>query len=380
MSVLQLDHGKADSPGLLVSVRDQGQPLQHWASGFADVQQGVLIRPEQRFRCGLITRTFAAAILLKLADLNVIKLDQPLEQLARVHQQDRGLLHILVTEYPMLRPITVRNLLSNTSGLPAFDKTVAYNEIFMKKPRKVWQIENYLDAITGVGARFQYGYRATKRGYFKDSGTNFIMASLVIEAVTGMKTSENMQQLFRDYALHDTQYLANGVMPADVLPSMLRGYLPLSHPYAGAFANVPVQTYNHNKELKVVDVTMAYTVNGMSNAASISNAIDLVRWFEMLVTGNVVAQHHAQLMQTTPLQPDLRVQEDYYCLSFYKSAHREWGDVLWTAGNSLGYSALLGHFVDKKRTFLLLSNVSRLHFSLYTEQLVQPIIQQIFNL
>lgn len=380
MTSLQLDHLAADTPGLLVSVRDLGQPVQHWVSGLAEVQPAVRLQPEQRFRCGLITRTFAAAILLKLVELNAIDLDQPLEQLARVHQQDRGLLHILVTEYPMLRPVTVRDLLSNTSGLPAFDKTEAYNDIFMKKPRKIWQIENYLDAITGTGARFQYGYRATKRGKFKDSGTNFIMASLVIEAVTGQKTSEAMQQLFQEYGLSATQYLANGVMPTTVLPSMMHGYLPLSHPYASAFESLPIHSYNDNKELRAYDVTMAYTINGMSNAASVSNAPDLLRWFELLVTGKVVPQLQAALLQPTPLHAGLRVQEDFYCLSFYKSLHRAWGEVLWTAGNSLGYSALLGHFVAKKRTFLIVSNVSRLQFSLYTEPLVDTLLQEICNL
>jgi CubicO group peptidase (beta-lactamase class C family) len=380
MVKFKLDHQRYDVPGILVAIQDPEMPLFHISSGYADVQAGRPMSHDMLFRCGLITRSFAAAILLKLVEADQISLDQPLEQLARRHERDRGLLNILVNEYPMLKPLTVRHLLSNTSGLAAFDKTLAYDEIFMKKPRKIWQIENYLDAITGMDASFQRGYRRSQRGRFKDSSSNFILASLVIEAVTGSKTPEMMRALFQEQQLLNTHYLVNGVMPMDLLPQMMHGYLPLSHPYASAFSTSPVLHYNHNRELKAIDVTMAYTINGLCNAASVSNAADLLRWFRRLLGGQVLSQAatQTQLLSTVPLQADFSPSRDFYCLSFYKSLHPDFGDVFWTAGNSLGYGVLLGHFAQKDRSFCIVTNASRYYFSLYTESLVENLLQKIY--
>ena len=380
MVKFKLDHQRYDIPGLLVAIQDPEQPPVQVSSGYADVVAGRPMSPNLLFRCGLITRSFAAAILLQLVEADQISLDQPLEHLARRHERDRGLLNILVNEYPMLKPLTVRHLLSNTSGLPAFDKTLAYDEIFMKKPRKVWQIENYLDAITGMDASFQRGYRRSQRGRFKDSSSNFILASLVIEAVTGIKTPEMMRALFQEQRLTHTHYLVNGVMPMDLLPQMMRGYLPLSHPYASAFSSAPIIHYNQNAELRAIDVTMAYTINGLCNAASVSNAADLLRWFRRLLGGHVLSQPavQAELLKTVPLQADFSNPHDFYCLSFYKSQHPDFGDVFWTAGNSLGYGVLLGHFAQKDRSFCIVTNASRYYFSLYTESLVENLLQKIY--
>lgn len=371
----KLDHKTYNAPGVLLSIREGGSgSVKHYVSGQSDVQKNISIAGQQLFRCGLITRIFTSAILLRLVDENAFDLDEPLEMLARSHQQDRGLLNILVTQYPLLKPISVRELLSNTSGLPAFDKSVAYNEIFLKKPRKIWQVENYLDVISDTSARYQYGYDPGMRGYFRDSSSNFMIASLVIEAVCGFPTAEMMRELFQEFSLNDTQYLSQGVMEKKLLSQMMHGYLPLSHPYADAFEKSASVTYNDSKELRAYDVTMGYTVNGMGNAATVSSSSDLIHWLDQLMNCKVVINNYKQLFSGVPIGRQTPDHREYYCLGFYKTIQKSLGEIIWAAGNSLGYSSFLGHSVDKNITFALITNISREHFGLHSEGLVADML------
>lgn len=377
--MIHLNHKLYNVPGILLSVGEQNNKISHLTSGFSDVLAATPMDAKGLFRCGLVTRLFTMGIVMRLVDDRAFDLDSPLEWVAANHQQDRGLLNILVAQYPILKPVTVRQLLNNTSGLPAFDKTLAYNQIFIAKPRKIWQLENYLDAISGAEVKYQHGYQAGTRGYFSDSGTNYILAGLVIEAVSGIKTSEAMRNLFREFGLNDTYYLSHGVLEEALISRMIHGYLPVSHPYAQAFVNLPQITYNENRELAVVDVTSAYTAVGMGNAAALSTTTDLIRWFKQLINAKVVTANYKQVFKDVPIKTFISESKDSYCLGLYKSIFKEYGEILWTAGNSLGCGVLLAHVVGRDLTFALVANASREHFSLHAEGLVAEVMTKLLT-
>lgn len=376
--MVSLNHIRYNVPGILLSVNEGGNSVKHYASGFSHVEDKTPMMTGLLFQCGVITRLFTMGILLRLVDKGAFDLDDPLEWVAAQHKQDRGLLNIVVSEYPFLKPVTVRELLGNTSGLPAFDKTIAYNEIFVSRPRKIWQIENYLDVISGVDVRYQRGYEPGVRGYYSNSATNYFIAGLVIEAVSGIKTSENMRNLFQEFRMKNTYYFPYGVMETTLKSRMMHGYLPISHPFASAFERLPQVTYNDNKELRAYDVTGQYTVNGMSNSASVSTTTDLIDWLKQLLNCKVVINNYRQMV--TPVAVKKYSEgENNYCFGFYKTRRKDYGEIIWTAGNALGYSVLLAHALNKAITFALVVNVSREYVSLQIDGLVADVLQQLLN-
>ena len=329
-------------------------------------------------RCNLVTRTFTAAILLRLMDAQALDIDAPLGHVARQNQQDDGLLALMVSQYPFLKPVTVRDLLNNTSGLPAFDKTAAYNNIFVRKPLKKWQLENYLDAISGSEVEYQHGYTPALRGYFDDSATNFVIAGMVASAVSGATMSESMRNLFHLFGLKDTHYLSYGVLTPELLANMVHCYLPVSHPYAVAFEKQKEFYYNDNKELCVYDVTSAYSVNGMGNAATISSSADLIQWWKALLVDDVVVSHYGQHLTKFPVLNSAVEGKEYYGFGLHRSITKNYGEVIWAAGNSFGSSLLVAHSINKNTTFVLNVNASREHFSLNSEGLIADIVRQLF--
>ena len=93
----------AGAPGVLVVVRDAGE-VRSVARGFADRGRSRRMRAADRFRIGSVTKTFVATLVLRLAEDGRLKLDDPVE-------------HWLPGLIPGGRAITVRQLLSHTSGL-----------------------------------------------------------------------------------------------------------------------------------------------------------------------------------------------------------------------------------------------------------------------
>ena len=369
---MQLDHTRYNLPGVYLAVKEADQAIQYFSSGFADVAKQLPFAPERLFRVGHITRIFTAVLVLRLVEQGLLDLAMPLEQLTTVHKADNGLLHLLVQQYPFLKPVSTQELLLQTSGLPSFDRALGFHHMFLKKPKKKFQIENYLDAISGMAARYQSGYLNPARGRFSESTTNYFLAGLVIEAVMGVPVSHAMSQLFADNNLGQTEYLSYGMLPKNKLAQMVRAYLPPSHPYATAFMRSDTLEYNHNKELKVFDVTADYGAYGMANAAVVSSAHDLVTWMHAINTSEVIVKH--DMLFPAALQVSTTVKEDHYAMGMYKTRFNRQTEVVWTAGNSLGYGALLLHLPSSQKTAIVVSNVSRTFFSLHADGLVADVL------
>src|SRR3990167_4016916 len=144
-------------PGIIVSVADSGHKINHYSAGVSDVENDTPFSPDHIFQNGRITRTFTAALVLKLVEKGVLDLDMPIDILADEYVLDGGRLRLIVNQYPYLKPITLRELLNHTSGIPSYDQTIQYQHMLFKNPRKVWQMEEYLDLITGKEVRYLLG-------------------------------------------------------------------------------------------------------------------------------------------------------------------------------------------------------------------------------
>ena len=121
------------------------------------------LRPAAQFRIGSITKTFVATVVLQLVGEGRLTLDEPVARrlpglLANGHQ------------------ITVRQLLNHTSGLPNYSDDpdlfagIVQNRIW--DPRELVALAERHPQLFAPGSAWRY------------SNTNYIVAGLLIEAVT----------------------------------------------------------------------------------------------------------------------------------------------------------------------------------------------------
>jgi len=99
---------KNHQPGIAVGIVYDGELLWGKGYGVADIDSQTPITLDTRFRIASITKTFTAVAIMQLRDAGQLKLDDPVSQ----HLEWFDL------RYKDAPEITIRNLLSHSSGLP----------------------------------------------------------------------------------------------------------------------------------------------------------------------------------------------------------------------------------------------------------------------
>jgi D-alanyl-D-alanine carboxypeptidase len=146
-----------DIVGGLIRVNGADGPWEATA-GSAEAGRGRPVDPRGFFRIGSITKPFVATVVLQLAAEGQIVLDEP------VQRQAPGL---LPPGYP---PVTVRQLLQHTSGVPNYLPHVVLGpEQLLRDRLRTWTPEELLEVAFAQPRLFEPG---AELGY---SNTNYVL-------------------------------------------------------------------------------------------------------------------------------------------------------------------------------------------------------------
>ncbi|MET7725746.1 serine hydrolase domain-containing protein [Streptomyces mirabilis] len=245
------------APGAMVRVDDNGT-IHQLSEGVADRATGRAITTTDRFRVGSVTKSFSAVVLLQLVDEGKLDLD------ASVNTYLPGLL-------PDDR-ITVRQVMSHRSGL--YDYT---NDMFAQTVPGFESVRNkvfsYQDLVT---LSLKHGVTNAPGAAYSYSNTNFVVAGMLIEKLTGHSVATEYQnRIFTPLNLTDTFY----VHPDTVIPGThANGYLTPDEA-GGALVDSTEQTVSW----------------AQSAGAVISSTQDLDTFFSALMSGQLMSA--AQLAQ-----------------------------------------------------------------------------------
>ncbi|QTD96325.1 serine hydrolase domain-containing protein [Streptomyces cyanogenus] len=239
------------APGALARLDDHGTTYR-LTRGVADRTTGRPISTEDRFRIGSVTKTFSTVVLLQLADEHRLALDEPVN-------------HYLPGLLPDDR-ITVRHVLSHRSGLYDYSNDMFANSVsgFEAVRKKVFTYRQLValslekPRTNAPGAAYAY------------SNTNFVVAGLLIEKLTGQPVGTAYQnRIIGPLKLTDTFY----VHPDTAIPGRYaRGYL--TPDTAGA---------------PLVDATAQTVSWAQSAGALISSAHDLDVFYGALLKGKLMS-------------------------------------------------------------------------------------------
>lgn len=257
---------KAGMYGAFSAVRS-GSAQWRGATGIADVDSGRPTRPDFEHRVGSITKTFTAVAVLQEVGAGRIDLDAPVGRyIPDMVPGERG------------QQVTVRMLLNHTSGiadyiLPAFPG-------ILENPGKALD-ENRLRHIApeelarlGLAAPPQ-----AERGKHSYSNTNYILAGLILERVTGQKPEAYItRNVIRKAGLRHT-------------------YFPKSASLKGPHAKMYESFYG------LIDPPRDYSVYDMSWAgtagALVSTTSDLNDFYRALLSGRLIGAAQLREMKTT---------------------------------------------------------------------------------
>ena len=215
---------------------------------------GVPITSDMEFGIASNTKLFTGVLLLKLAENNLLSLDDSLHQ--------------YLPELTNISPeITIRQLLNHTSGL--FDVTTieGYPDSVLSNPNRIFTPQELLTwaeaPLFAPGSDWSY------------CNTNYLLAGMLAESVTG----QSYGQLLRDSILNPLQLDSTFL---DVYDSVLN---VVAHPWQGGVDNslVPRKALN----------SAAWAAGAMYSTSS-----EMAQWYRALMDGAVIRPESINEMAT----------------------------------------------------------------------------------
>ncbi|MFE5592721.1 serine hydrolase domain-containing protein [Streptomyces sp. NPDC056549] len=252
---------RGGQPAALASVTDRGGRTRTYTAGVGDLATGAKVPVDGQVRIGSNTKTFTAVVALQLVGEGRIGLDATV---------DTYLPGLVRGEGIDGRRITVRQLLQHTSGLPEYGGHISDDEIKVRyyDPRDLVDIALKYPAEFEPGARWSY------------SNTNYVLAGLIIQKVTGRPLAEEIdRRVVRPLALRHTYFPAPG-------DRSLREPHPKG--YRVTAAGEPLREYTE------IDPSAGWAAGQM-----ISTNSDLNRFFTALLGGRLLPPAQLAQMRTT---------------------------------------------------------------------------------
>ena len=252
----------ADGPGAAVVVMQGGKIVYQGGRGMADIAGGKAITPDTVFRLGSITKQFAAAVIVGLAQEGKLSLDDPLSK--------------FLPDYPQPgASATVRQLLQHTSGIQSYtDMPGVMNPVSTAIPRST-------ETLIAV---FKDAPAVSKPGeVWNYNNSGYVLIGAIIEKVTGKAWHEALEErITRPLGLAS---IRDGVAGEAASPAMAQGYS------GEATAAAAKSQYIH--------------MSAPGAAGSLIGTVgDLAKWAQALHHGKVVDAAHYKLMITPTTLPD----------------------------------------------------------------------------
>lgn len=192
-------------PGLAVGIVYDGDLLWGKGYGYADIETEQPVTLDTRFRIASISKTFTAVAILQLRDAGELCLDDPLAKY----------LDWFDLQYEGAPAITIRNLLTHTSGLPRD----SHNPMWTECDAPEWD-----EFVEGLKAR-----PPTRAPYHKFAYSNvgYSLLGGLLEQVTGDSWGDYLQRNIVDpLGMSETHPLPQGDDP-----QLATGYSQISDNY-----------------------------------------------------------------------------------------------------------------------------------------------------
>ncbi|MBQ1542074.1 MAG: beta-lactamase family protein [Caulobacteraceae bacterium] len=278
------------------------------AFGLRDIEAGAPMQVDTRFCVASISKWFSSILVLRLVDQGRLSLDAPLTDVLADYRADTG------------RRVTLRRLLSNTSGVPNGFLTAARADasLMSKAATTAEAVRLYAsgDLAFEPGARFDY------------SMTNWILVRAAVERAAGEPFETAMERLvLKPLGLADT-----GAPLAAAGPGLAAPYRTIAPP------------------VRKPSVAPAFAVAG---GGYYSTAADLARAAEAVFRPGLLTAASLKALTTVEV-PDERYALGGRVKTLTLNGRER--RFAWETGNSGGYKAVLACDLDSRRTLTVLNN------------------------
>lgn len=285
-----------------ILIARNGVPIVNRGYGPANEEWAEPNTPETVFRIGSVTKQFTAMAILQLRDRGALALTDSL--------------CTYVSPCPdTWRPITLRHLLTHTSGVPNYTSLPDWDE-------RISRLPHTHSALVGEFSQLPLDFAPGEK--FRYSNSGYYLLGMVIERVTGQPYADVLQKnIFAPLGMTHTGYDRH----RDVLPRRAAGY-----------------SWSGNRFVNADDINVDLA---FSAGALVSTTGDLLRWDQALNSERLVSRRTLEEIFTP--------EKNGYGYGWNigdNVGHRHIGH----GGSIHGFSAYISRYPDDRVTIIVLSN------------------------
>lgn len=314
-----------------VLIAENGVVVYKRSFGFSDVPNKVRNTDSTGFTLASVSKIFTSVAILQLRDKGKLKLD------------DQVVKYLKDFPYP---DITIRNLISHTSGLPDYQ---LYEDQMTKNRDKIFSNKDVLPSLKSwkkpltfePGEKWQY------------SNTNFCLLALLVEKLSGLEFRKYLQKnIFDPAKMMDTYFQADSLHRSH--KNMAKNYV---HPFLYSFS---IKNVDSLKQYRWI----LYNASGfVGQGGIISTNGDLLKFDNALYSGKILRP--ATLMEAfTPTvlkngknaNADIGIGEASYGLGWFILNDTTDGRIVWHSGGRPGALGIFIRNISKKQTVIMFDN------------------------
>jgi CubicO group peptidase (beta-lactamase class C family) len=301
-------------PGATLAVVLDGKVIKAAGYGTSNIELGVAAKPESIFQTGSVGKQFTATAVMMLVEEGKVGLDDKISK-------------YFTSAPPAWKGITVRHLLTHTSGIPDYTSEKTGGAINLHTD---YTEEELVKKISSLPLEFQPG---DKWSY---SNSGYLILGVLIHHVTGEFYGDFLQQrIFRPLGMTSTRIISE----ADIVPNRSAGYRLLR----GQLKN---------------QEWVAPTLNTTADGALYTNVLDLAKWDAALYTEKLLRR--SSFGQTwTPVK--LNGGKTYPYGFGWRVAEVNGHRLLEHGGAWQGFTMHISRYVDDKLTVVVMTNLDSGH-------------------
>ncbi|MEB2773861.1 serine hydrolase domain-containing protein [Algoriphagus sp. D3-2-R+10] len=310
---------RAENEGFsgVILIAEKGEILFEDAMGMRTYENRILLHEGDIFELASLSKQFTAMMVMMCKEKGLLNFDDQLSE-------------YIETPYP---GITIRNLLTHTSGLPDYqaimdehwDKSkVAGNPEILEYLREYAPPKSF-----EPGAKYEY------------SNTGYVLLASVVEKVTG----EDFVKLSKAWIFDPLKMKSTGIRALEEKAGVMTfaaGHLKNEQ---GKFVNA--NTF-HSSDYTV------WLGNRKGPGRVSSNAEDLLKWDQALYEEKLVSK---ETLETafTPFKLDDGFLS-YYGFGWEIKPQSPFGKMVMHTGDNPGYKTIIVRYIDENKTIIILNN------------------------
>jgi D-alanyl-D-alanine carboxypeptidase len=255
-AIVNAFHSAGSFPGVSAAVSMPGGSVVTLTAGEADTVRHIPMTPEGRILQGSVGKTYFAALAMQLIGAERLDLDRPVAGYLGHHEWYERI--------PNSSTITVRHLMTHTSGVMRYEFKEAFTRDLSAQPDKHWLPQELLAYVLDEEPSFPSG-----EGW-EYSDTNFILLGMIMEEITGRTCYDMIQE-----RLLGPLGLTNTVPSSSrTIPGLIQGYAGPGNPFGGTDEVLMADGRF------VINPQFEWAGGGFASTPS-----DLARWARALFTG-----------------------------------------------------------------------------------------------